>query len=129
MKLDIYVNSNYIWHVNRKKQERLYRTVGENIKKCRAQRGITQEQLAILISLSRTSVVNIEQGRQHPPLHLLLQIADCLSVTLHELIPNQSELNDEVVLDSQHLKEVSEKGRLQLTNFIQDHFAKRQSHD
>lgn len=129
MKLDIDNYSNYIWHVNRKKQERLYRTLGENIKKYRVQIGITQEQLAILISLSRTSVVNIEQGRQHPSLHLLFQIADCLSVTLHDLIPSQTEVNDEVVLDSHQLKEVSEKGRLQLTNFIQAHFAKRQSHD
>lgn len=110
--------------MNRKKQEKLYRAVGENIKKCRAVNGTTQEQLATLINLSRTSVVNIEQGRQHPSLHLLLQIADCLSVTLHELIPAPHELQEGMVLDAKEVKSVSEKGRVQLTNFIQDFHAK-----
>lgn len=45
-----------------------------------------------MLNISRTSVVNIEAGRQHAPLHLLWQIAEILGIDVLMLIPNQNEL-------------------------------------
>ncbi|GAB2798288.1 hypothetical protein GCM10027275_49830 [Rhabdobacter roseus] len=48
---------------------------------------MSQGDLALKINLSRTSVVNIEQGRQHPSLYLLWQISEALKVSIFDLIP------------------------------------------
>ncbi|QMU26599.1 helix-turn-helix transcriptional regulator (plasmid) [Adhaeribacter radiodurans] len=49
---------------------------------------MSQTDLASKINLSRTSIVNIEQGRQHPSLYLLSLIANVLKIGVHDLIPN-----------------------------------------
>ncbi|MGI4791105.1 MAG: helix-turn-helix domain-containing protein [Janthinobacterium lividum] len=53
---------------------------------------LSQDKLAHLLGISRASVVNIEAGRQHAPLHLLWQIADVLDVDVIKLIPQPDEL-------------------------------------
>jgi transcriptional regulator with XRE-family HTH domain len=64
-----------------------YRQLGANIRKCREGRKLSQEALARLIGLTRTSLTNIESGRQHPPLHTFCDIAEQLEVKYSELIP------------------------------------------
>lgn len=49
--------------------------------------GMTQEKLAALVGLSRTSITNIEQGRQHVSLHQLYALADALRTTPDTLLP------------------------------------------
>ncbi len=119
----------YIWYVNHKQQQRLYQLLGENIKGHRIQRQLTQEQLANEIDLTRTSVVNIEQGRQHPPLHLLLDIAKVLKVTIEALIPTESAIMTGTVLDADTLKNVSEKDIVKLTSFLEDFMKDSDSHE
>ncbi len=46
---------------------------------------MTQENLAKLVGLSRTSVVNIERGRQKVLSHLLVRLADALQVKISDL--------------------------------------------
>lgn len=115
--------------MNTKQQQRLYQLLGENIKAYRIQRQLTQEQLANEIELTRTSVVNIEQGRQHPPLHLLLEIAKALKVTLEALIPTEASLLTGSVLDADNLKDVSEKDIIKLTSFLEDFMKAPNSHE
>jgi DNA-binding XRE family transcriptional regulator len=55
---------------------------GRNLKRLREARGLTQEELAALIGLSRTSVTNQEAGRQATSWATLLLYADVLDVTL-----------------------------------------------
>jgi len=59
--------------------------------------------------MSRVSVVNIEAGRQHPPLHLLWQIAEILGTDPLLLIPRRDELSTPtptVQLDRDTLQEI-----------------------
>ena len=49
--------------------------------------GLTQEQLAEQIGLSRTSVTNIERGRQHVVLHQIYEIAAALGLNVEALLP------------------------------------------
>lgn len=66
----------------------LYRAIGVRIRKARKKKPrLTQGMLATQLGLSRVSVVNIEAGRQAPPLHVLLDIARVLGVELSELVP------------------------------------------
>lgn len=87
-------------------KESFYTEIGNNIKNARERANLKQEAFAKLIGLSRVSVVNIERGKQNPPLHILWDISKALKITLHDLLPNynfhEAELGDEV--DS-HLEE------------------------
>jgi transcriptional regulator with XRE-family HTH domain len=51
-----------------------YAVVGRLIREARERRGVTQEALATLVSLSRTSLTNIERGRQKVQLHTLCRL-------------------------------------------------------
>ena len=48
---------------------------------------MTQEALAAKARLTRTSIINIEKGRQQVLLHTLVDIANALNVSPIELIP------------------------------------------
>lgn len=54
---------------------------------------MTQEKLGRLVGLSRTSITNIEKGRQHVALHQLLAIADALAVRPEALLPPAGQPN------------------------------------
>jgi DNA-binding XRE family transcriptional regulator len=77
--------------MNKYEENALYGIVGSNIKRFRQEKKMNQLSLSCKINLSRTSLVNIEQGKQHPSLLLLSKIADSLDVTLHDLIPKSVE--------------------------------------
>lgn len=63
-----------------------YAAVGRQIAKARRGR-LTQEALAKRTALTRTSIINIEKGRQQILLHTLVGIAQALRVPVIELIP------------------------------------------
>ena len=48
---------------------------------------MTQHRLGMLVGLSRTSITNIEKGRQHVSLHQVFRIADALGITPDMLLP------------------------------------------
>lgn len=81
-----------------------YINVGQNVKQAREGRGITQEDLAAQVALSRTSITNIEQGRQQFMLHTLIEISAALSVAPASLLP-KIDANFEDTLDEK-LKEL-----------------------
>jgi transcriptional regulator with XRE-family HTH domain len=67
--------------------DEFYRILGSNIRTLRTQKKISQSTFAAAINLSRTSVVNIEQGRQHPSVYLLARISYILCISIVDLIP------------------------------------------
>lgn len=68
-------------------QDVFYAEVGQRIRHARDQRGLTQEGLATLVALTRTSITNIEKGRQKLLLHTLVDLATALQVTPADLLP------------------------------------------
>lgn len=76
-------------------QDQLYRAVGAKIREIRNERGLKQETVAASIGLTRTSLANIEGGRQRLLLHTLFDIASVLDTTVEELLAERSlSLND-----------------------------------
>jgi transcriptional regulator with XRE-family HTH domain len=65
-----------------------YRQFGQLVAEFRRKKGISQEVLADGLGLSRTSITNIEKGRQPVQLHSLYLIARLLAVELKELLPS-----------------------------------------
>ncbi len=66
-------------------QQTFYRALGARIRELRGGK-LSQEKLAKAANLSRTSLVNIESGRQKLLVHNLFQISKALGVRATELI-------------------------------------------
>lgn len=66
--------------------ESLYVSVGRSVCLARRAAGMSQEQLAAAVQLSRASIANIEVGRQRPSLHVFVQIAGALDMGLCVLL-------------------------------------------
>lgn len=64
-----------------------HRSLGERIREAREKTGATQDDLARVVGLSRTSVTNIERGRQGVQAYLLVKIARTLGLTVQQLLP------------------------------------------
>jgi transcriptional regulator with XRE-family HTH domain len=64
-----------------------YKEVGQRIRAARMNAKITQADLADLIGLTRTSVTNLEAGRQRMPLHLFAAIERAVSAPAGSLLP------------------------------------------
>jgi transcriptional regulator with XRE-family HTH domain len=60
--------------------------MAKRIQQFRAQRGLSQEQLAERAGISRPYLARLETGRQDPRVSVLLKIARGLRVGLSELI-------------------------------------------
>ena len=67
----------------------LYERIGRAIRYEREAIGFSQADLAVAIGLTRTSLTNIESGRQRLPIHLLYQIASELAVSPYVLLPEK----------------------------------------
>ena len=69
--------------------QRFYRELGERIRQHRERGGqtMTQEELGRRVKLSRTSIVNIEKGRQHLAAHQVYIFAEALKVSPDDLLP------------------------------------------
>ncbi|MBH8567150.1 helix-turn-helix transcriptional regulator [Nostoc sp. CENA67] len=78
--------------------QRFYTQVGRRIREAREKRGLSQEALASLVSLTRTSVTNIEKGRQKFLAHTLVDLAFALRVEPATLLP-ESKITSEEELD------------------------------
>lgn len=59
---------------------------GEHLRAHRASQGLTQDELAAKVGLKRSSIANMEAGRQSPPLVVALDIATVLGTPLGALI-------------------------------------------
>lgn len=70
-----------------------YALLGANIKDRREAVGMNQDVLASKVGLSRTSVTNIERGRQSVLVHQLISFADALGVEATSLLPSKSEFD------------------------------------
>ena len=61
-------------------------SVGENIKKTRNKIGITQEELAEKINVTRQAVSNWENGKTEPDIETLTKIAQIFDISIDELV-------------------------------------------
>jgi transcriptional regulator with XRE-family HTH domain len=79
-----------------RKRRHLYELFGQRVRKARKACKLTQEALASRVTMTRTSVTNIEKGRQKLLLHTLFDLADALQVPVGHLIPEPSESQPQI---------------------------------
>lgn len=76
---------------------KLYRVFGSRLRELREQRSVTQEELARRVDLSRTSITNIERGRQRVMLHQVVELAEALEATPEDLMPKEAVGDDQAL--------------------------------
>lgn len=65
---------------------KLTKTICKRIKKYRSERGLTQEELAEKVGVSRVYIGYVEQGRNTPSLEILEKITKALKVNLSDVL-------------------------------------------
>ncbi len=80
-----------------------YCAVGARIQAVRKEKGRGQKDIAAKLDLSRESISNIEGGRHALQLHVAVQLAEELGVSLMDLLPEQSTTTADVVPDAREL--------------------------
>ncbi|MFD0882968.1 helix-turn-helix transcriptional regulator [Streptosporangium algeriense] len=70
----------------------LYTEIGNRVRLARKESGRNQADLAAVTGLTRSSIANLEAGRQRPPVHIILLIAQALQVPASRLLPTGDEL-------------------------------------
>ncbi|RZK48096.1 MAG: XRE family transcriptional regulator [Pedobacter sp.] len=73
--------------MTKEEQHIFYKQLGRKICTARKTANMKQEYLALQIGLTRTSLVNIEQGNQRIQLHALLALISVLEIDIIDLIP------------------------------------------
>lgn len=69
-----------------RKNAKLPKTVGKNVRRFRKAVGLTQEEVAFKVGISRAYMGYIEQGRNLPSMELLEKVARALKVNLRDLV-------------------------------------------
>lgn len=73
--------------------------IGQFLRECRKEKGITQEQLAEMLGVTNRSVSRWENGSNLPDLDILIEMADYYDVELRELLDGErksEKMNKEV---------------------------------
>jgi transcriptional regulator with XRE-family HTH domain len=68
--------------------DRFYEQFGQRVRSARLELGLNQEELGHRVGLERSSISNVEKGRQRVQLHMLLEFATALGVPPAELLPD-----------------------------------------
>lgn len=72
-----------------------YKKVGSAIRGARDAAGLTQSELATSVGVSRTSLTNIELGRQRLLVDQLVELATALQVPVIDLLPIDPQVHEE----------------------------------
>lgn len=104
---------------NTGKETKFYLELGKHIRKARQDLHLTQQQLADLLELNRTSITNIEKGKQKILAYMLVEFASKLKVTVDDLLPERASKAEEAKIDNL-LKNENSPGKREFLESVLD---------
>lgn len=78
--------------------------IARRLKEARIKRGLTQEQVAEKILVSRVTISHWENGKSLPDIASLISLSDLYAISLDELVKGDSKMADKVKRDSKYAK-------------------------
>ena len=87
--------------------ELIYKELGNHLRRARKSANLSQQSLADRVGLSRTSITNIERGRQRIPIHMLYMLANAVGVNPSDLLPDKDLVSSSHILDDKVKKKES----------------------
>lgn len=100
-------------------------TLGMRIAKLRKSKDLTQEQLAELLNIGKSTLAMYETDKREPASEVLIKIADFFNVTIDYLLRGDVRPQDEIIKGETHefLERISKLGELEreiLKNRVDD---------
>ena len=92
--------------------------IGQFLRECRKEKGITQEQLAEMLGVTNRSVSRWENGSNLPDLDILIEMADYYDVELRELLDGErksAKMDKELEETVLKVAEYSNEDKIKLT--------------
>jgi transcriptional regulator with XRE-family HTH domain len=77
-------------------RDSLHGIIGANIRKIRLEKDLNQENLAQGIELTRSSIAQIENGKQAVTIYSLYRIAEALKTSLEKILPSINSLQNDI---------------------------------
>ncbi len=71
--------------------DRFYEQFGQRVRRARLAQGMNQSALGHRVGLERSSISNVEKGRQRVQLHMLVEFAAALGVPPDDLLPETAD--------------------------------------
>lgn len=62
-----------------------------NLREIRTAQNLTQEELALILEVSRQTISSLEQGRYDPSINLAFKIARCFGLTIEDVFIYEEE--------------------------------------
>ena len=93
--------------------------IGSIIKEKRTKLGLTQDDLAKKLQVSRSTISNWEINRNYPDIKLIVNISNILEIPLKELLQEESDIVNRLSEDTIIRKKISKRNKiLYLLSFI-----------
>lgn len=99
-RLESVLLSGILMNKNLARENSFYLELGRRIRKARKNLHLTQQELADLLKLNRTSITNIEKGKQKILAYMLVEVAGKLKVTVNDLLPQNNSKPKEIKIDN-----------------------------
>ncbi|MDY2892692.1 MAG: helix-turn-helix transcriptional regulator [Candidatus Faecisoma sp.] len=96
-----------------------YKKIGERLRKLRKYMGLTQEQVAEILSVGRDAILRIEKGDRKIDLHELISFSKLYNISMDELTTEEHTINSSDVAFARGFNELSEKDKKEIISLIE----------
>lgn len=91
---------------------------GEKLRKAREFLGLTQEQVASTLNMTRNIIVNIENNKRSIKSDELYKFSKLYGISMEEIVSDEEEIKMDYSLFARSLDSLSEKDRNEILNLI-----------
>ena len=110
--MNLYVGVMYMKELN-------YKKIGERLRKLRKYMGLTQEQVAEILSVGRDAILRIEKGDRKIDLQELMNFSKLYNISMDELTMEEHTINGSDVAFARGFNELSEKDKKEIISLIE----------
>ena len=110
--MNLYVGVMYMKELN-------YKKIGERLRKLRKYMGLTQEQVAEILSVGRDAILRIEKGDRKIDLQELMNFSKLYNISIDELTMEEHTINSSDVAFARGFNELSEKDKKEIISLIE----------
>lgn len=96
-----------------------YKKIGERLRKLRKYMGLTQEQVAEIVSLGRDAILRIEKGDRKIDLQELMNFSKLYNISMDELTAEEYIVSSNDIAFARVFNELSEKDKKEIISLIE----------
>ena len=96
-----------------------YKKIVERLRKLRKYMGLTQEQVAEILSVGRDAILRIEKGNRKIDLQELMNFSKLYNISMDELTMEEHTINSSDVAFARGFNELSEKDKKEIISLIE----------